>query len=185
MAASVLSLGMLTARAFWNTRRSVGFAAGSGPPACTAIAMSLATRVNCFAIRFQRANIACFLTSNMRPMAHMVAIPGQTARLAAPYSFGDSYECSSCGRTPKCDDRPRSCAVRARAPRPDRRGLRVSLADSGRDDSGAPVRGGYAGPGPDRHRQDRRLCLARVDRKSTRLNSSHQIISYAVFCLKK
>src|SRR5207244_11080209 len=28
-----------------------------------------------------------------------------------------------------------------------------------------------------------RLCLE--DRKSTRLNSSHQIISYAVFCLKK
>src|SRR5947208_6005101 len=35
-----------------------------------------------------------------------------------------------------------------------------------------------------------RSCLAvsleaRSDRKSTRLNSSHQIISYAVFCLKK
>src|SRR5258708_31212550 len=30
------------------------------------------------------------------------------------------------------------------------------------------------------------LRVARVlDRKSTRLNSSHQIISYAVFCLKK
>src|SRR5215216_2692249 len=30
------------------------------------------------------------------------------------------------------------------------------------------------------------LCLfAKLDRKSTRLNSSHQIISYAVFCLKK
>src|SRR5258708_22044745 len=29
-------------------------------------------------------------------------------------------------------------------------------------------------------------CLVGVqDRKSTRLNSSHQIISYAVFCLKK
>src|SRR5258708_30838472 len=27
--------------------------------------------------------------------------------------------------------------------------------------------------------------LGWVDRKSTRLNSSHQIISYAVFCLKK
>src|SRR5258708_19017648 len=27
--------------------------------------------------------------------------------------------------------------------------------------------------------------LSRADRKSTRLNSSHQIISYAVFCLKK
>src|SRR5947207_7282977 len=26
---------------------------------------------------------------------------------------------------------------------------------------------------------------ARVDRKSTRLNSSHTVISYAVFCLKK
>src|SRR5207244_7941279 len=40
-----------------------------------------------------------------------------------------------------------------------------------------------------RHRQD--LCrpaghrARRPDRKSTRLNSSHQIISYAVFCLKK
>src|SRR5258708_27116340 len=28
-------------------------------------------------------------------------------------------------------------------------------------------------------------AAARPDRKSTRLNSSHQIISYAVFCLKK
>src|SRR5438034_8113693 len=27
--------------------------------------------------------------------------------------------------------------------------------------------------------------LARIDRKSTRLNSSHTVISYAVFCLKK
>src|SRR5258708_25903024 len=27
--------------------------------------------------------------------------------------------------------------------------------------------------------------LSELDRKSTRLNSSHQIISYAVFCLKK
>src|SRR5258708_10530309 len=27
--------------------------------------------------------------------------------------------------------------------------------------------------------------ISRRDRKSTRLNSSHQIISYAVFCLKK
>src|SRR5258708_27181543 len=29
------------------------------------------------------------------------------------------------------------------------------------------------------------LHAADADRKSTRLNSSHQIISYAVFCLKK
>src|SRR5258708_26614093 len=32
-------------------------------------------------------------------------------------------------------------------------------------------------PGPD--------LIGVLDRKSTRLNSSHQIISYAVFCLKK
>src|SRR5256885_15158242 len=31
----------------------------------------------------------------------------------------------------------------------------------------------------------RRSRLARTDRKSTRLNSSHLVISYAVFCLKK
>src|SRR5947208_2670632 len=29
------------------------------------------------------------------------------------------------------------------------------------------------------------LDLIKLDRKTTRLNSSHQIISYAVFCLKK
>src|SRR5438034_7589297 len=28
-------------------------------------------------------------------------------------------------------------------------------------------------------------CPERTDRKSTRLNSSHTVISYAVFCLKK
>src|SRR2546426_6197110 len=28
-------------------------------------------------------------------------------------------------------------------------------------------------------------CRTRTDRKSTRLNSSHLVISYAVFCLKK
>src|SRR5258708_9475305 len=31
----------------------------------------------------------------------------------------------------------------------------------------------------------RTRATAPIDRKSTRLNSSHQIISYAVFCLKK
>src|SRR5258708_26663668 len=40
----------------------------------------------------------------------------------------------------------------------------------------APVRSGA---------DDRRGRVSHRDRKSTRLNSSHQIISYAVFCLKK
>src|SRR5690348_17833832 len=33
--------------------------------------------------------------------------------------------------------------------------------------------------------RDRELGMGRRDRKSTRLNSSHPSISYAVFCLKK
>src|SRR5260221_6039945 len=40
-----------------------------------------------------------------------------------------------------------------------------------------PAAAGCASPGP------RVRCAA--DRKSTRLNSSHTVISYAVFCLKK
>src|SRR5438034_8616268 len=32
---------------------------------------------------------------------------------------------------------------------------------------------------------ERVFCFAFRDRKSTRLNSSHTVISYAVFCLKK
>src|SRR5688572_32269483 len=37
----------------------------------------------------------------------------------------------------------------------------------------------------DQHRRQQRSGRARPDRKSTRLNSSHSQISYAVFCLKK
>src|SRR5258708_11191953 len=35
------------------------------------------------------------------------------------------------------------------------------------------------------HHRAARMASTSTDRKSTRLNSSHQIISYAVFCLKK
>src|SRR5207248_9670446 len=35
------------------------------------------------------------------------------------------------------------------------------------------------------HRAGSRVDLGDLDRKSTRLNSSHRTISYAVFCLKK
>src|SRR5258708_8768409 len=37
----------------------------------------------------------------------------------------------------------------------------------------------------DERLRERARPYERTDRKSTRLNSSHQIISYAVFCLKK
>src|SRR5258708_25519561 len=42
--------------------------------------------------------------------------------------------------------------------------------------------GGQAMTSPGRIGQ---VLAHQIDRKSTRLNSSHQIISYAVFCLKK
>src|SRR3712207_7686007 len=41
------------------------------------------------------------------------------------------------------------------------------------------------GPAPDEHGRSRQRLHAARDRKSTRLNSSHANISYAVFCLKK
>src|SRR5260221_9639222 len=61
-----------------------------------------------------------------------------------------------------------------------------SLAGSGR------VHGKPGVPGGDRQGLSGRCRgversgeSARLDRKSTRLNSSHTVISYAVFCLKK
>src|SRR5215467_15378798 len=39
--------------------------------------------------------------------------------------------------------------------------------------------------GREHHREAERRPGGGVDRKSTRLNSSHLVISYAVFCLKK
>src|SRR5258708_29605760 len=62
-----------------------------------------------------------------------------------------------------------------RSPRPvDDREQRDGPDDCAGDDSRR------RGPRPDRQR-----LREEADRKSTRLNSSHQIISYAVFCLKK
>src|SRR2546426_8334709 len=45
--------------------------------------------------------------------------------------------------------------------------------------------GGEARGGRERQRVAGRAKSVRPDRKSTRLNSSHLVISYAVFCLKK
>src|SRR5258708_8572462 len=62
------------------------------------------------------------------------------------------------------DALPISARRRVAAPRDSHGGRRKSVA--GTRHSGCRFAGG-------------------IDRKSTRLNSSHQIISYAVFCLKK
>src|SRR3712207_7821609 len=55
----------------------------------------------------------------------------------------------------------------------------VLLPHDRRDRRGAPPRGHRDG-----HAGRQRADGDRVDRKSTRLNSSHANISYAVFCLK-
>src|SRR3712207_8100631 len=65
----------------------------------------------------------------------------------------------------------------------------VAVGACGGDDAAGLGRAGERDE-PDRRvlddRRARRLAVARdEDRKSTRLNSSHANISYAVFCLKK
>src|SRR5438128_5015047 len=52
-------------------------------------------------------------------------------------------------------------------------------SDLARSSGSRPGRGGAAS------RRSRSLPAGQPDRKSTRLNSSHGSISYAVFCLKK
>src|SRR5947207_11293435 len=47
------------------------------------------------------------------------------------------------------------------------------------------ARGDIAGVARDGRGDAETIALALRDRKSTRLNSSHTVISYAVFCLKK
>src|SRR5262245_55568547 len=68
IAASTLSLGMLMARAFWMMRRSEGLLSGFGPPAFTAIVISLPIRAKAFDILSQRANMVALRVSKIRPM---------------------------------------------------------------------------------------------------------------------
>src|SRR2546430_11949534 len=62
-----------------------------------------------------------------------------------------------------------------------RHGRDIEQHHARRRDAFDPGRDAAAGPDQQSHRGDAR----RPDRKSTRLNSSHSQISYAVFCLKK
>src|SRR3989475_9392737 len=67
-----------------------------------------------------------------------------------------------------------------------RLGLPIQETRQGTDRIRAPDRPTLAGhPGGARRARAARRGRADRDRKSTRLNSSHSQISYAVFCLKK
>src|SRR2546426_4476257 len=52
-------------------------------------------------------------------------------------------------------------------------------------DRGARIGRNHGGGSGARHAEVLLHAAPRTDRKSTRLNSSHLVISYAVFCLKK
>src|SRR3712207_7561564 len=64
------------------------------------------------------------------------------------------------------------------------RGRDLDRADLAAGDEPGEVGGAAAGEGV-RHAQASSVRIRGTDRKSTRLNSSHANISYAVFCLKK
>src|SRR5687768_18038852 len=81
-------------------------------------------------------------------------------------------------RPPRSTLFPYTTLFRSVLPRPLAGLLRRALAPRrGRDGPGRGRRGRRPQGGPAR--------LRALDRKSTRLNSSHGYISYAVFCLKK
>jgi hypothetical protein len=110
---------MFTARAFCMTRRKAGFEEGSGPPDLTAMVMSFAIRANCFAMRFHRANIVCFLTSNMRPMLRMVTL-STAASNKKKASAGRPALASYEGQTPRISgelgaDHPQATTLRPQA----------------------------------------------------------------------
>src|SRR2546427_9002131 len=79
----------------------------------------------------------------------------------------------------------RTVSPRSRAVLGEQRGARANAlphGDAHRRPSG--IRKEHVDPRPEPDHPEA-LSLARLDRKSTRLNSSHSQISYAVFCLKK
>src|SRR2546427_8249153 len=85
-------------------------------------------------------------------------------------------------RPPRSTLFPYTTLFRSRAARGNGRRVRRAGADGrggGRAQARRPLRRG-ARRGVRHH-----ACQLRRDRKSTRLNSSHSQISYAVFCLKK
>src|SRR5260221_9915981 len=117
-------------------------------------------------------------------------VPGRLAACAAcfPDRFGDDLGFESKARfTPPTalgGYRVQGCQVTEKC-RSNRAKRAKYLRHTGRRNVRQPRQLGY----PIRARRERDYALALLstarDRKSTRLNSSHTVISYAVFCLKK
>src|SRR4051794_39377462 len=104
MAFSILSLGMFAARAFWIMRRSIGLLSGLGPPAFTAIAMSLPMRVKAFAMRSHRLNIVALRVSKIRPMTEVLAGEGRAGEPTSDQPVSDEHGWARPRhRRPACD----------------------------------------------------------------------------------
>src|SRR5258708_31888851 len=63
--------------------------------------------------------------------------------------------------------------------------LDIKIISAARAELGVQAQPAFCGKGARAAQEDAESGASGGDRKSTRLNSSHQIISYAVFCLKK
>src|SRR5256885_11590344 len=98
-------------------------------------------------------------------------------------------------RPPRSTLFPYTTLFRSLPPSAERLGVQVRpnlRVDSVRQSSARPYRYVVSaaamdneGPNPTRQPSGSTVELECKDRKSTRLNSSHLVISYAVFCLKK
>src|SRR5438445_3900608 len=107
--------------------------------------------------------------------------------------LGESYDKASPFPETKSRLRAACCKTSGRpatSPRQDRRSSRCQPIPDSRGRFARPTAAGWRFPQneqraapPNGHR--RRRTPRSLDRKSTRLNSSHANISYAVFCLKK
>src|SRR5206468_10100978 len=107
--------------------------------------------------RSRLSHIVCFFSVMMRPPPRPTLFPYTTLF--------------------RSERRRRVGCRRSRVRRPVAEAARAHGGDAGRS-SAAPRRAR-------RRRAGGRAGVVREDRKSTRLNSSHDQISYAVFCLKK
>src|SRR5688572_32093192 len=97
----------------------------------------------------------------------------QTCGVMPQSTSAGSVRCSTRGAVPSCDYSVHSCVL----PR--------WLARGGDLSTDAPTFANRAGYPSNRMQADAGTNTESEDRKSTRLNSSHSQISYAVFCLKK
>src|SRR5690349_23946630 len=90
-------------------------------------------------------------------------------------------------RPPRSTLFPYTTLFRSRFVTRSKRGGPSAVTNSGirLESAAVAVRARVPGAGRARGADGNQSTLTRLDRKSTRLNSSHVEISYAVFCLKK